>query len=122
MTIKYPAIVGLTAFASLISAPLAVATHAHGSGFGLHSFHSSNHFRPLRHRAFNQSQLYGGLYALPPYTYGNMDSYVTGNYAVTPSVVYVAEPQRALTCQYSQQVKTVPSESGGTRDITITRC
>ena len=51
-----------------------------------------------------------------------MDSYVTGNYAVTPSVVYVAEPQRALTCQYSQQVKTVPSESGGTRDITITRC
>lgn len=120
MKMKYPAIVTLAAIASLVSVPMVIEANAHSSGFGLHS---SNHFRPLnRHKMFNQSQWFGGLYAYPPYTYGNMDSYVANGYAATPTVVYVTEPQRALTCQYSQQVKTVPAEGGGTRDITITRC
>ena len=120
MKMKYPAIACLAAFASLLSVPMVIEADAHSFGFGLHN---SNHFRPAhRHRAFNQSQWYGGLYAYPPYTYGNMDSNVANGYTATPTVVYVAEPQRALTCQYSQQVKTVPAEGGGTRDITITRC
>jgi hypothetical protein len=54
--------------------------------------------------------------------YGNMENYTADAYAATPTVVFVAEPPRALSCQYSQQIKTVPAEGGGTRDITITRC
>jgi hypothetical protein len=34
----------------------------------------------------------------------------------------VVAPPRALTCQRTEQVVTVPAEEGGTRDIKITRC
>src|SRR5579862_8192426 len=120
MKLKYRAIASLAVLVSLVSVPMVIEANAHSFGFGMHG---SNHFRPAhRHRAFNQSQWwYGGYYAYPPYTYGNMDSNVADGYSTTPTVVYVAEPRRALTCEFSQQVKTVPAEGGGTRDITITR-
>ena len=123
MKTKSGVIFAVSALVALVSAPLEIAASPHGSGFGMHSFHFSNHFRPAnRHRAFNQLPFYGGLYALPPYAYGDMGGYAIDYSASPPAIVYVAEPQRALGCQKSQQVKTVPSENGGTRDITITRC
>jgi hypothetical protein len=79
-------------------------------------------FRPARHhRNFNKwwpfYGAYGGLYGIPPY-----DSYSYGNYAEPGPVVFVSQPPIALTCQKSKEIKTAPSESGGTREITITRC
>jgi hypothetical protein len=123
MKMKYGIIFGVSALAALIFAPLKIAASPHGSGFGMHSLHFPNHFRPaIRNRAFNQFPFYGGLYALPTYGYGNMGSYAVDNSASPPAIIYVAEPPQALGCTKSQQTKTVPAEGGGTRDITITRC
>jgi hypothetical protein len=127
MKMKHGIIFGALALAALIFAPLKIAASPHGTGLGIHSGHFGNHFRPaFRNKAFNQFPLYGGLYGLPTYAYDNMGSYM-GGYAVdytgsSPTIIYVAEPPQALGCTKSQQIKTVPSEGGGTRDITITRC
>src|SRR5215510_2791105 len=59
----------------------------------------------------------GGLYAIPPYGFYN-----NGDYTQPGPVIFVSQPPIALTCQHSKEIKTVPSESGGTREITITRC
>jgi hypothetical protein len=123
MKMKYGIIFAVSALAALIFTPLKIAASPHGSGFGMHSLHFPNHFRPaIRNRAFNQFPFYGGLYALPTYGYGNMGSYAVDNSASPPAIIYVAEPPQALGCTKSQQTKTVPAEGGGTRDITITRC
>jgi hypothetical protein len=37
-------------------------------------------------------------------------------------VIQVVAPLPALSCQHSQQTVTVPSDGGGERKITITRC
>jgi hypothetical protein len=123
MKMKYGIVIGMSALAALIIAPLKIAASPHGVGFGVHSSHFSNHFRPAnRNKAFNQFPFYGGLYGLPAYAYDNMGSYAVDNSASPPTIIYVAEPPHALGCTKSQQIKTVPSEGGGTRDITITRC
>jgi hypothetical protein len=83
----------------------------------MHFGHFGKHFHHERHNDFNQwwpYAGYGGLYAIPPYD--------NGNYVEPAPIVFVSQPPKALTCQTSKEIKTVPSESGGTRDITITRC
>ena len=58
---------------------------------------------------------YGGLYALPP---GDMASV-----AEPLPVVFIApETPRVLSCRHSEEIKKVPAEDGGTREITITLC
>ncbi len=117
MTMKHIAIIGVVAVAALAYAPSAIHANAHGGGFKMHSGHFGKHFRHGRHKNFNQwwpYAGYGGLYAIPPYD--------NVNYVELAPIVYVSQPPAALTCQTSKEVKTVPSESGGTRDITITRC
>ena len=42
--------------------------------------------------------------------------YDDGNYVEPAPIVFVSQPPKALTCQTSKEIKTVPSESGGTRD------
>ncbi len=121
MKTKHVAIIGVTVTAVLAWAPCHAPANA-ASGFKMHSFNFGKVFRPARHhRNFNKSWplygAYGGLYAIPPY-----DSYSYGNYAEPGPVVFVSQPPIALTCQQSKEIKTVPSESGGTREITITRC
>lgn len=102
-----------------------IAAHARG-GMGSHSIHFSGHFRPAHRHAHghlarhnlnqNISPWYGGYYALPSYSYSDGD--------VTPSVpttvMYV--PVRAPSCHKIQEAMTVPSEDGGTRQVTVTRC
>lgn len=121
MTIKYAAIISVSAIVALCT-PLDIPAHARGGGFGMHSFHSINslhfakHFRHARgHRNFNQGPLYGGVYATPPYDNDAAQVQPT-------NFVYVVEPPRVHSCQYNKETVTVPSESGGTRDITVTRC
>ena len=120
MKTRHAAVLGVTIVSMLAVAPFDTPAEARG-GFKMHSFHSGKHFRSARHhRNFNQWPFYGtygGLYAIPPY-----DFYNYGNYVQPGPVVFVSQPPSALTCQNSKEVKTVPSESGGTRDITITRC
>jgi hypothetical protein len=113
------AVFGLIGIAMLVYAPLPTPANALG-GIKVHSFHSGKHFRGAHRRNnFNQWPLYGGLYALPPYdSYGG---YSSANY-FQPEIVFVAQPPAALSCQNSKEIRSVPSESGGTRDITITRC
>jgi len=121
MTIKHAAIISVSAIVALC-APLDIPAHARGGGIGIRSFHSINslhfakHFRHARgHRNFNQWPLYGGVYAMPPYD-NNATQVQPANF------VYVVEPPRVHSCQYNKETITVPSESGGTRDITVTRC
>jgi len=106
------------ALAVVLLAPLAVMANAHGLGFGGHSFHSKRHFgSAYRHGPYGQWPLYGGIVAVPPDASENIMTDATPE-----TVVFVSEPSRTLSCHHSQQIVTVPSEQGGTRQITITRC
>jgi hypothetical protein len=124
---KYSAIIAVSAIASLCALS-EIPAHAHRSGVGLVGLHRS--FHPFFFgKRFGQTRnynnpydysSYGGVYALPPYDY----NYGYNNYggAQPANYVYVVEPPRARSCQYIKKTVTVPSESGGTRDITVTRC
>ncbi len=118
MKIKHVAVIVLSTLAALIFAPAEFSANAHGSGSGMHSFHSGQHFRHGRHNnRSNQWAPYGGLYALPPYGYDpNVGS------AQPANVVYMLGSPRARSCQYVRETVTVPAEGGGTRDVTVTRC
>lgn len=115
----------VVAFATLCLAQPDTAAYARGA-MGARSVHFGHHFRmsPRRgHQHFvrhNQNQnlwpWYGGYYALPSYVSGNDD--MTSS-APAP-VMYV--PVRAPTCHKVQEAMTVPSEDGGTRQVTVTRC
>jgi len=120
---------GLSAIAALLVAQPDIAAHAKGGGTGMHSFHFSGHFKPFQqHRHFarhNQSQRwlgygsYGwGYYAIPSYDYWYGNNDVTGS--VPTTVIYA--PVRAASCRKVQESMTVPSEEGGTRQVTVTRC
>jgi hypothetical protein len=97
------------------------AADVHGMGMhgGAHVFPSRGHFHFAQHhrrghQAFGLWPWYGYDDA-PSYPYD--DSYSTDS---TPQVV-APEPPRP-TCQHSEQTVTVPSENGGTREVTILRC
>jgi hypothetical protein len=65
---------------------------------------------------------YGGFGTFAPYWPTDVNG-STGSTA--PAVVFVPPPQQptnAIACNRSQEVVTVPSEEGGTRPITVTRC
>ena len=96
MKIKHLAVIVLSTLAALIFAPSEFSANAHGSGSGMHSFHSGQHFRHGRHNnRSNQWAPYGGLYALPPYGYDpNVGS------AQPANVVYMLGSPRARSCQY----------------------
>jgi hypothetical protein len=118
------AIVLVSASGALLLAPIAVMANAHGLGFGAHSIHSARHFGSAhrigsaqRNKAYGQWPLYGGVVAVAPDT---SDSNMT--YEIPQEVAFFPEPSRTLSCHYSQQIVTVPSEEGGTRQIAITRC
>jgi hypothetical protein len=118
MKTKY-VVFGLAGIAVILFAASPTPSHALG-GIKAHSFHSGKHFRGAhRKNNFNQWPWYGGYYAVPPYDYSG--GYNTANY-FQPEIVFVAQPPAALSCQNSKEIRSVPSESGGTRDITITRC
>jgi hypothetical protein len=123
MKMIHAAIAGVSASALLLIAPLAGTAKSHGGGSGGHSIHSASHFRSGHlhsggnRGAYGQWPLYGGVVAVPPYGYDNII-----NYAAPATIVYVPEPPQALSCHRSQDTVTVPSETGGTSKITVTRC
>jgi len=122
---KNVGIVTMSAAAALICAPLEIAANAHGSGSGmrgpgLHAFHFGKNFRHAQNRRNfnNQWPWYGGYYEVPPYAYDNS----SGGSAQPTNVVYVLGSPPVHSCRYVKETVTVPSESGGTREITVTRC
>ena len=123
MKMIHAAIAGVAASALLLIAPYAVTAKPHGGGHGAHTSHFGGHLRSGRLHSggyrggYNQWPLYGGILSVPPYWPDN-----TINYAAPTTVIYVPEPPRALTCHRSQDNVTVPSETGGTIKISVTRC
>ena len=101
-------------FAVSIAAALGLATlpvEVSAKGFGSHASHAvgPTFFKgsPVRHhhRAFG----YGGLIA----------AYTPGD---APLPVQIGAVTTSPSCTHSRETITVPSEEGGTRQITITRC
>jgi len=127
MKMKYVGIVAVSAVAAMVCAPFDNFANARGSGSGmhgpgLHAFHFGKNFRHAQNRRNfnNQWPWYGGYgyYAVPPY-----DSDGAGSGSAQPSnVVYVLASPTVRSCRYIKEMVTVPSESGGTREITVTRC
>jgi hypothetical protein len=116
MKSKYAVLTVVSALAMMLLAPLDVVASA--KALGLHAFHFSGHFRSARHhRAQWPLYGYGGLYAAPSDIPDDLTTYTTPQ-----TVVFVRAMPLALSCQHSQEIKTVPSEDGGTREIKITRC
>jgi hypothetical protein len=88
-------------------------------GSGAHSSHPGKIGGVLkaakpRHVGFRQYPIFGVPY-VGGYDDGPVPSMLAG-FELSP------QPPRALTCQRTQQTVVVPSESGGTREITVTRC
>jgi hypothetical protein len=121
MKMIHIAIAGVSASALLLMAPFAVTAKPHGGGSGAHTFHFGGHLRSghsgFNRGAYGQWPLYGGYVAVPPYGPDNII-----NYAAPTTVVYVPEPPRALSCHRSHDTVTVPSETGGTSKVIVTRC
>jgi hypothetical protein len=101
----------------------------HSHSFNLYFF--NKHSPRYGHRAYGQ---YGG-YGYFPYggfVEANLPDYTPdySNYYIDPISAFatlhlldpVIPPPRSLSCKHSQEIKTVPSEDGGERKITITRC
>ena len=59
---------------------------------------------------------YGG------YGYYTLPASTSGDGAVTSSVPVMYVPVRVASCHKVQEAMTVPSEEGGTRQVTVTRC
>ena len=102
----------------LFLVPFEAAAKPMGAGLGLqksHSARAAHTHRPHHPRAFPYYPFYGGdfgTYYMP----ADINSPLMTTFA--PPV----EPPRALTCQRRHETVDVPSEFGGTRTITITRC
>ncbi len=110
--------VGITAGLALATSPLAVSA----KGLGGHAAHAIGPLffkgSPLRHHnsAFGYAP-YGAIVA----TYTPGDESV-GEVSMPQVLGPVVLASPVLSCHHSQEIKTVPSEEGGTRQITITRC
>jgi len=60
---------------------------------------------------------HGGVVAVGREPYDDFKPYV-----LSQELVLANEPPRVLDCKRSRQNVTVPSEDGGTRQISVTRC
>jgi hypothetical protein len=109
---KKHAAIGLATLAmlTLVLAQSNRAANARGHRWGAHAYGS----RSLGPYAW---PFFGGIGVVPPDEFG----LATGSAPAT-TVVYVPEPPRALSCHHSREIVEVPSEDGGTKPITITRC
>jgi hypothetical protein len=85
---------------------------------GAHAFPPRGHFHFAQHHRFFRGDQAFGLW--PWYGYNDAPSYPYDDSYSTPQVVVPEPPTPA--CQHSEQTITVPSENGGTAQVTILRC
>jgi hypothetical protein len=103
-------------FAVSIAAALGLATlpvDVSAKGFSGRAFHAARH----HHRAFAYGP-YGGLVAAD---YANGVEPVV-DVSTTQSLGPLIPASFASSCHHSVEIKTVPSEEGGTGEIKISRC
>jgi hypothetical protein len=90
------------------------------SGFA-HPFRRGFVFR--RGFAFRKAFAIGGFWPyygyVPTDAFGDIDAMT---YTVPETVGFLPEPPPAPVCHRSEEIVTVPSENGGTRQIKIIRC
>jgi hypothetical protein len=101
------------------------AAHFVGGGFAGHRFAISHGFvRPFRRNfAFRKGRRTFATGGLWPYYGYDSDTYGDINGTTYPETDgFVPEPPPAPVCHRSQEIVTVPSEGGGTRQIKIIRC
>jgi hypothetical protein len=81
---------------------------------------SAPHFHGFAHHRHDRGLTpFGGVVA----NYPLGGTFEPASAAPAPiQVIQMVAPLPALSCQHSQQTVTVPSEGGGERKITITRC
>jgi hypothetical protein len=123
------------AFAVLLLTPVVVAAKGFGPqaplAFGAHPIaHGafSKSIGPYRSRAFAPNRFSNRLggysagygYGLPDAYFDDIEPVVVTFPPLRIDPVIPAPPP--LTCSRSRETLTVPAESGGTREITITRC
>jgi hypothetical protein len=123
-------VMAIVAAFGMMSGPTGASAAGHGARGGhAHSLGSPSFSRhTFRHnRGVSRAAPYRG-YSYWPYG-GFGGEYLPNNY-IDPIGAFVMlqrldpmiPPPPALTCHHSEETKTVPSESGGTVQITITRC
>jgi hypothetical protein len=106
--------------------------HFVGGGFAGHRFVISHggFVHPFRRNfAFRKGLVFrkafatGSLWPYYGYDYVPTDAYGDMDITTYPETVgFVPEPPRAPVCHRSEEIVTVPSEGGGTRQIKIIRC
>jgi hypothetical protein len=104
--------------------------HFVGGGFAGHRFAISHGFvRPFRRNfafrkgfAFRRTFATGGLWPYYGYDYVPTDAYGDMDGTTYPETDGFVPGPPAPVCHRSQEIVTVPSESGGTRQIKIIRC
>ena len=106
--IKGLVVIGVAAALGLAGLPIEVSA----KGIGGHGFHAGHH-----HRAFAYGP-YGGLVITGKAIGSEPVGYVSTSQPLGP----VIPPTFVLQCHHSVETVTVPSEEGGTREITIRRC
>jgi hypothetical protein len=87
---------------------------------GAHAFPPGGHFHFAQHHRFFRGDQAFGLW--PWYRYNDAPSYPYDDSYSTPQVVIPEAQTTAPACQHSEQAVTVPSENGGTAQVTILRC
>ncbi len=134
--IKKMVAVGVAAvFAVSLLTPVIVSA----KGFGPHASHKAG-AHGIGHRGFAKSLRYRGRRAIRyDRFYHPFGGYLAGYGYELPGAYFegfepalaafpplridpVIPPPPPLTCSRSRETVTVPAESGGTREITITRC
>ena len=116
---------GLLAFALLFFAQPHGAAYARGGGMGGHGVHVGGHFRAFHrngHFARNNRNQNQNLWWYGGYGYYTLPASTSGDGDVTSSVRVMYVPVRVASCHKVQEAMTVPSEEGGTRQVTVTRC
>jgi len=103
--------VGLVVALGLAMLPI----EASAKGLGGHASHATRHHH--QHRTFGYGY-YGGLGGAGQVIGGEPVSYVS----TSQPLGSVIQPTFVLQCRHSEEIKVVPSEDGGTREITIRRC
>lgn len=129
------AVASVAAFSvSFVSTDISAATLGGGSGHPrVSGLHFNNRHFPRDERRANVP--YAGYGYLPygGFVGGDLSDYYApdyANYFTNPVGLFsmlrlldrAIPPVTPLSCKHSQETKTVPSEDGGERTITITRC
>ena len=125
-----------SAFVLMAVTPVLAKSPPHSQVWhGSKSYHSNYAHRggPYYSHPYRYGSYWYYPYSYAYYPYGGFvgeyvsdnsgaDDFPVGAIPAAPLMLPVAPPPSPLTCKHSQEIKTVPSEDGGEKQIRITRC